>query len=313
MIQENTVFSLFKKKKQKEKSIRDYVVEDFPQFNQMEQQFCHLLIQEISEDKKGVAQNNLVEALVVLFVFNHERIEGNSLSLAEVQALYATKTTTNFFTEQQLLNESNDLQDSYHHIEMFDFLIDTLTEDLSEDIICNLHKKLFGKNLIAGKYKTLPNAVGNVQTAPPQYVHDYMNDLLKEYQVSEKNLLDILRFHVRFERIHPFADGNGRVGRAIMFRECLREGIIPFIVTAESKFNYYHALQTFNRSNECDFINYVFQLQKTFVQEFMPYLHDANLQTNLYQSMNIVFDEKMLVNDFDIKPHTSPTTSNICS
>ncbi len=101
-----------------------------------------------------------------------------------------------------------------------------------------------------GDYKKLPNEVGGIATCPPEDVHTQLKSLLLQYNAThKKSLEDIIDFHVQFERIHPFQDGNGRIGRLIMFKECLKNNLIPFIITDELKLFYYRGIK------ECGNIN----------------------------------------------------------
>jgi hypothetical protein len=101
-----------------------------------------------------------------------------------------------------------------------------------------------------GEYKRLPNEVGGIETTPPEEVHTQIKSLLKTYNaIKNKTLEDIIDFHCQFERIHPFQDGNGRVGRLIMFKECLANNIVPFIITDELKLFYYRGLSEWGKIN----------------------------------------------------------------
>ena len=101
-----------------------------------------------------------------------------------------------------------------------------------------------------GNYKKMPNEVGGMETAPPEEIADRMRDLLAEYNSGHaKTLCDLIDFHVRFERIHPFQDGNGRVGRLILFKECLKYGIVPFIIEDDLKLFYYRGLKEWGHEN----------------------------------------------------------------
>ncbi len=134
-------------------------------------------------------------------------------------------------------------------------MIDRATFTLSEAFIKQLHATLktgtsdSRKDWIGiGAYKKLPNEVGGLETVPPEQVVEQMQALLASYHsIEEKTLEDILDFHVHFELIHPFQDGNGRVGRLIMFKECLRSNIVPFIITDDMKLYYYRGLSEWKR------------------------------------------------------------------
>ena len=134
---------------------------------------------------------------------------------------------------------------------LFPGIIDNAREPLSESMIKQLHRLLKSGTSDAskpwfavGEYKRLPNEVGGQETVPPQKVGAAVRSLLKEYRVKHPiELEDILDFHQHFEAIHPFQDGNGRVGRLVMFKECLNHGIVPFIITDELKMFYYRGLR----------------------------------------------------------------------
>ena len=145
----------------------------------------------------------------------------------------------------------NDIVETLNHFRCIDLIIDKAEEPLSEELIKALHGILKSgtsdsqKDWFAvGDYKRLPNEVGGERTCEPEKVHDSMQRLIDGYNAKNHHTLeDILDFHVRFEKIHPFQDGNGRVGRLIMFKECLHSGIIPFIITDELKMFYYRGLR----------------------------------------------------------------------
>ena len=144
-----------------------------------------------------------------------------------------------------------------NHFRCIDCIIEQATTRLTEDFIQQLHGMLKAgtsdsrKDWFAvGSYKRLPNEVGGQETCPPEQVHRQMKALLKEYNaLKQKDFETLLDFHVRFERIHPFQDGNGRIGRLILFKECLAHGYVPFIISDELKFFYYRGLQEWGHVN----------------------------------------------------------------
>ncbi|NCB91184.1 MAG: Fic family protein [Clostridia bacterium] len=143
------------------------------------------------------------------------------------------------------------------HFRCIDKIIDNAKAILSEKLIKELHSILktgtsdSRKDWFAvGQYKKLPNEVGGMNTTLPEEVADEMGELLTEYNSKgKKTLEDIVEFHVRFEKIHPFQDGNGRVGRLIMFKECLKHNIVPFIIEDDLKMFYYRGLKEWNHEN----------------------------------------------------------------
>ena len=145
----------------------------------------------------------------------------------------------------------DDVIETSNHFRCIDLIIDHAASTLSEHFIKKLHHILKTSTsdsrkdwFAVGEYKRLPNEVGGMQTSLPEEVADRMKALLSDYNaVSKKTLDDILDFHVRFERIHPFQDGNGRVGRLIMFKECLKYNIVPFIIEENLKLFYYRGLK----------------------------------------------------------------------
>ena len=151
----------------------------------------------------------------------------------------------------------DDIVETVNHFRCIDYIIDHAEDRLSESFIKQLHLLLkTGTSdsrrdwFAVGDYKRLPNEVGGMDTCPPKEVHQQMKTLLSDYNASgRKTLDDILDFHVQLERIHPFQDGNGRVGRLVMFKECLVNDIVPFIITDELKMFYYRGLHEWGHVN----------------------------------------------------------------
>lgn len=169
--------------------------------------------------------------------YNSNHIEGSRLTHEQTRHIFETNTIG-------LGNESvnvDDIMETVNHFRCLDMVIDQATERVTEMFIKELHSALKGGTsdsrrdwFAVGDYKKLPNEVGGMDTTPPEQVASEMRALLREYNnIKTKDLDDILNMHYRFERIHPFQDGNGRVGRLLMFKECLANGIVPFIITDE--------------------------------------------------------------------------------
>ena len=210
------------------------------------------LLKSLKEEKDVKLKGGIYHRTQIELTYNSNHIEGSRLS--KEQTRYIFETNTIGVTEEAVMVD--DIIETTNHFRCIDIIIDRATEPLTEGLIKQLHKVLksgttdAGKNWFAvGEYKQRPNEVGGMETVAPNQVGRAIRTLLKRYR--EKEIIsfeDILDFHHRFEAIHPFQDGNGRVGRLIMFKECLRHGIVPFIITDELKMYYYRGLREWNRT-----------------------------------------------------------------
>ena len=182
--------------------------------------------------------------------YNSNHIEGSRLTHDQTRYIFETNTIG---VENEVLNV-DDVIETVNHLRCIDMIIENAKTALTEKFIKELH--LILKNgtsdsrkdwFAVGDYKKFPNEVGGMGTTLPKEVADKMKELLAEYNTEEeKTFEDILDFHVKFERIHPFQDGNGRVGRLIMFKECLKYNIVPFIIDDDLKMFYYRGLKEWN-------------------------------------------------------------------
>lgn len=202
------------------------------------------------EEQKAIRNGGLHHKTQVNFAYNSNRIEGSKLT--EEQTRYIFETRTIGFKDQEAVSVDDIIETSNHFV-AFDYLLDSLDKPFSNELIKKFHfilktgtsdaaKKWFR----VGDWKKFPNEVGGVKTTLPQDVENEVNKLNNWYNSKElKTFEDIIEYHYRFERIHPFQDGNGRVGRLIMFRQCLKNGIIPFIIDDNYKQFYYRGLSEF--------------------------------------------------------------------
>ena len=205
------------------------------------------LLDILREQKEMKMKGGIYHKTQIDLTYNSNHIEGNRLTHEQTRYIFETNTVG--VTADETLNV-NDIVETVNHFRCIDLVIDKAEEPLTEELIKSLHGILktgtsdSRKDWFAvGDYKRLPNEVGGESTCPPEQVATEMGRLLEEYQNSGRGFNDILDLHVRFERIHPFQDGNGRVGRLIMFKECLRSNIVPFIITDELKMFYYRGLR----------------------------------------------------------------------
>lgn len=208
------------------------------------------LLDILKEQKAGKYSGGIYHKTQIELTYHSNRIEGNDLSYKQTRDTFETNTIG---VENEILNV-DDVIETVNHFRCVDLIIDHAKAALTEKIIKELH--LILKNgtsdsrkewFAVGDYKKLPNEVGGMETVLPEEVADQMKALLVEYNgKKDKKLEDILDFHVKFERIHPFQDGNGRVGRLIMFKECLKYNIVPFIIEDHLKVFYYRGLKEWN-------------------------------------------------------------------
>lgn len=205
------------------------------------------LLSILQEEKRTKYAGGIYHKTQIDLTYNSNHIEGSRLTHDQTRYIFETNTIG---VENEVLNV-DDVIETSNHFRCIDLIIDHAASTLSEHFIKKLHHILktgtsdSRKDWFAvGGYKRLPNEVGGMQTSLPEEVADRMKALLSDYNaVPKKTLDDILDFHVRFERIHPFQDGNGRVGRLIMFKECLKYNIVPFIIEENLKLFYYRGLK----------------------------------------------------------------------
>ena len=210
----------------------------------------NILLQTLRDEKNIRMPGGLYHELQVRMTYNSNHIEGSRLSEDQTRLIFETNTI-----DAAEGIPVDDIIETVNHFRAVDFCIDMAEEPLTEDIIKEMHRILKqstkGSSLAwfaVGDYKKRANMVGGRETAKPKEVAPRMKVLLSEYETKTAiTINDIIRFHYVFERIHPFQDGNGRVGRLIALKECLRFGIIPFIIEDTKKMYYYRGLSEWER------------------------------------------------------------------
>ena len=204
------------------------------------------LLSILRDQKDSRLSGGIYHRVQIELTYNSNHIEGSRLT--HDQTRYIFETNTIGITDGSV--NVDDIVETTNHFRCIDSIIDNATHALSEKYIKELHLMLKSgtsdsrKSWFAvGDYKKLPNEVGNRETVAPEEVHDEISELIAEYNSLETvTFEDIIAFHVRFERIHPFQDGNGRIGRLLMFKECLKHNIVPFIIDESHKMFYYRGL-----------------------------------------------------------------------
>lgn len=208
---------------------------------------------ELIEQKKSKFKGNIYHFSQVNFAYNSNKIEGSKLTEDETEEIFVTNS---FIPKSDVSIRVDDLIEMKNHFRLFDYMLDIIDEKISKDIMIKMHKILKRNTTYeenprynVGGFKVIPNKIGLInviETSSPEDVEKDINDLLTWYEsLKDIKLEDIIEFHVRFERIHPFGDGNGRVGRMIMFKECLKNNIMPFIILDSDKPYYMRGLKEY--------------------------------------------------------------------
>ena len=226
------------------------------------------ILQLLREEKEMRLPGVLYHELQVMMTYNSNHIEGSKLSEDQTRLIFETNTI-----DAGDGIPVDDILETVHHFQAIDYVIDIAEEELTEDIIKYLHYILKHETkdstlewFAVGDYKKRANVVGGRETSKPSEVHKHMEALLAEYNAKENaSVEDIIAFHAEFEYIHPFQDGNGRVGRLIALKECLRHNVIPFIIEDAKKNFYYRGLSEW-RNEKGWLIDTCLDGQDTFVR-----------------------------------------------
>ena len=236
---------------------------------------------ELIEQKKSKFKGNIYHYSQVNFAYNSNKIEGGKLTEDETEEIFETDS---FIPKSDVVIKFDDLTEMKNHFRLFDYCLDIIDEPLSKDMIIQMNKTLKrntsdedNPRYNIGGFKVVPNKIGLINvintTAPEDVEHD-LDELLKWYDNLKKiTIEDIIEFHYRFECIHPFGDGNGRVGRIIMFKECLKNNIIPFIVLDKDKPYYMRGLKKYKEDKMflIDTIKYEQDLYENIVSEMLDF------------------------------------------
>ena len=211
------------------------------------------LLAALREQKETKLKGGIYHRTQIDLTYNSNHIEGSRLTKEQTRYIFETNTL-GITTESTRID---DILETVNHFRCVDYVIDHATDKITEEHIKQLHLLLKANTsdsqkswFAVGDYKRLANAVGEEETAQPKEVHRQMKSLLAEYNAKKQiKFDDLLDFHVRFERVHPFQDGNGRVGRLLLFWQCLQTNIVPFIITEDLHLFYYRGIQNWGKIN----------------------------------------------------------------
>lgn len=213
------------------------------------------LLERLREEKKHGIKGGIYHKLQIDLTYNSNHMEGSELTHDQTRYIFETRTIGIDNDKESV--KVDDIVETINHFSMIDRVIDFANYELSETFIKELHKILkTGTSdsrlswFAVGNYKRRANAVGDIETTAPRLVPQEMKKLVDDYNKKGTHTLEeIIEFHVKFERIHPFQEGNGRVGRMIAFKECLKNNIVPFIILDSKKMFYYRGLKNWNKEH----------------------------------------------------------------
>lgn len=213
--------------------------------------------------------------------YNSNRIEGSTLTVKQTASIFETGTIC--MDEENLFVRTKDIEEMTGHFKMFNYMLQHMDEPLSETMICEMHKQLkegvfedAANGYAIGAYKTRANFVADIQTSSPQDVAKDMQVLLTEYHnIQNPSLQHLAKLHAKFENIHPFQDGNGRVGRMILLHECLYHNIAPILVHNQNKQEYIHYLNLAQTKEQYrGLCQYFAKEQETYLNDTLPFVYD---------------------------------------
>ena len=210
----------------------------------------NFILQRLRDEKDAKISGGLYHELQVRMTYNSNHIEGSVLTEAQTRHIFETNTVG--------VNKTlpvDDILETVHHFRAIDYVIDVAEKPLDEEMCKHLHfllkhdtKEAQLSWFAVGDYKKRPNMVGGKETAKPEEVHRRMKTLVETYnRIADVTIHDVIAFHAAFEQIHPFQDGNGRVGRLIALKECLRHNIVPFLIEDRKKQFYYRGLAEWDK------------------------------------------------------------------
>lgn len=241
---------------------------------------------ELIKQKSSRFKGNIYHYSQVNFAYNSNKIEGSRLTSEQTEAIFSTSS---FISKNDELIKLDDLTESKNHFKLFDYMIDNVDKLLTKEMIIEMNK-ILKRNTSdeddprynVGGFKTVPNTIGVInetKTTEPKNVEKELDKLLNLYNLKKQvSIEDIIDFHFNFERIHPFGDGNGRVGRMIMFKECLRNNIIPFIVLDDDKSYYLRGLKEYE--NDKMYLIDTIKHEQNIYEKICEELLDFDLKEN---------------------------------
>ena len=236
------------------------------------------ILEALKAEKRGRIPGGLYHRLQIDFTYNTNHIEGSRLTREQTRWIFETQTLGEIAGDVPV----DDVVETANHFRCIDIVIETAGAALTERYVKNLHAQLKSGTTDSrkewfedGGYKRLDNVVGDMETCPAKDVPRAMAELLAWWKNAEKTFENLLDLHVRFEQIHPFQDGNGRVGRLILLKECLKHGITPFIIADDMRRFYYLGLREWRQGSRSRFLDCCRTGQDIFITGLKHFGHEA--------------------------------------
>lgn len=234
----------------------------------------------LREQKEMKLKGNLYHNTQIVMTYNTNHIEGSTLSEEQTRHIFETNT---LLTEKDTITNIDDIIETQNHFKLFDYMLDVADKKLTEKMIKEFHRILKEGSsdsqkewFAVGEYKKFANEVGGLKTSSPKNVEKDMQKLLEWYNsLKEVTIKEVIEFHAKFEMIHPFQDGNGRVGRLIAFKECLKYHLVPFIIMDKDKLFYYRGLNQWQTNKEKGYlIDTCLNAQDQYTDMVKKYLYE---------------------------------------
>ncbi len=236
--------------------------------------FLNFLLKRFNIERDKFDRSGVYAYTQRLLAYNSNKIEGSTLTEEQTASLFDHGT----LPKSDEYYRAKDIEEMNGHFLMFNKMLDTLEKPLSQELIKQFHYELKSgvfedraNGYAIGEYKKRPNIIGIYQTARPEDVVQEMYLLMEWYGCQSVNISILAEFHARYENIHPFQDGNGRTGRLILFRECLKNGIVPVVVEDVNRYEYLEALEEYREKNMLDKLISLFIKEQQFYFEKCKY------------------------------------------
>ena len=237
-------------------------------------EFLDFLLERFRIERKRFDRSGVYAYTQRLLAYNSNKIEGSTLTEEQTASLFDNGT----LPKSDDYYRAKDVEEMNGHFLMFNKMLDTLNEELTQKLIRQFHYELKAgvfedraNGYAIGDYKKRPNMIGIYQTAEPENVAQEMYQLIDWYSNQKEDIFVLAEFHARYESIHPFQDGNGRTGRLILFRECLKNGIVPIVIEDVNRNEYLDALKEYREAKKLDKLGKLFEKEQGIYFEKCKY------------------------------------------